>query len=167
MVFLLLSIAMIQMAFLYRKQSSKHDGFIVFHKSKYSLIGINENKKITFYHNLRSLNSERIVDDYKTGSYTQTVIEDSLKSVYEYNGKIILRIDSMGIYSVKSHKPDIILLSNSPKINLERLIDSLTPEQIVADGSNYKSYVARWKATCIKRKLPFHNTNEKGAYILK
>ena len=167
MVFLLLSIAMIQMAFLYRKQSSKHDGFIVFHKSKYSLIGINENKKITFYHNLRSLNSERIVDDYKTGSYTQTVIEDSLKSVYEYNGKIILRIDSMGIYNVKSRKPDIILLSNSPKINLERLIDSLTPEQIVADGSNYKSYVARWKATCIKKKLPFHNTNEKGAYILK
>ena len=73
----------------------------------------------------------------------------------------------MGIYNVKSRKPDIILLSNSPKINLERLIDSLTPEQIVADGSNYKSYVARWKATCIKKKLPFHNTNEKGAYILK
>ena len=167
MVFLLLSIAMIQMAFLYRKQSSKHDEFIVFHKSKYSVIGINENKEITFYHNLKSLKNERIVDDYKTGSYTQTVFEDSLKSVYEYNGKIILRIDSMGIYSVKSHKPDIILLSNSPKINLERLIDSLTPEQIVADGSNYKSYVARWKATCIKRKLPFHNTNEKGAYILK
>ena len=48
---------------------------------------------------------------------------------------------------------------------MDRLIDSLRPIKIIADGSNYKSYVARWKATCLKQKIPFHYTGEKGFYV--
>ena len=46
-----------------------------------------------------------------------------------------------------------------------RLIDSIHPSTIIADGSNYKSYVARWKLTCLKTKITFHATSEKGAFI--
>lgn len=63
--------------------------------------------------------------------------------------------------------PKIILLTQSPKINLERLIQIHQPKQIIADGSNYKSYIKLWKATCEKQKIPFHATTEKGLIQIK
>jgi len=64
-------------------------------------------------------------------------------------------------------KPDILLLTNSPKVNLERLIDQLHPSQIIADGTNYKSNIKKWKTTCLKTKIPFHATAEKGFYNIR
>ncbi len=75
-------------------------------------------------------------------------------------------IDSLGVYS-SAFSNATIILSNSPKINLNRLIDSISPERIIADGNNYKSYVKRWKATAKRKKLPFHPTGEKGAFLIK
>lgn len=163
----LISIIIFQVTFIYTKKVSKSNEFIVFHKSRFSLIGESKNGVVNYYHNLENLESERISEDYTIGSYTKSIKEDSIKPTYEFNGKIILIVDSLGIYQVKAAKPDILLLINSPKINLERLINSIQPEQIIADGSNFKSYVERWKSTCQKRKVPFHNTNEKGAFILR
>ena len=74
-------------------------------------------------------------------------------------------IDSLGIYNVKSFKPDIILLRNLPRLNLIRMIDSLKPQLIISDGSNYKSYQDRWQATCENKKIPFHQTSKKGAFV--
>lgn len=79
----------------------------------------------------------------------------------------ILRVDSLGLYKYKSVKPDIVILQNSPKINLSRLILELKPDLIVADGTNFSSYINKWEATCVKTKTPFHSTNRKGAFILK
>jgi len=64
-------------------------------------------------------------------------------------------------------QPDIIILSNAPKIHLEKVINTLKPKQIIADGSNYKSYLDIWEQTCITLKIPFHRTDKKGAYIFK
>ena len=61
-------------------------------------------------------------------------------------------VDSLGFYSPKTQKPQWILLRQSPKINLDRLIDSLNPELIIWDGSNYKSDQERWKLSCITKK---------------
>lgn len=167
LVSLLVGLVIFQSVFIWRNYSTQPHEFIVFHKSRHSLIGENINGSVHFYDNLDSLQKERIVKDYMVGSYAKTMTEDSIKPIFDVNGKTILIVDSLGVYKVRSHKPDIIVLRNSPKINLNRLIDFLNPSQIVADGSNYKSYVARWEATCSKRKLPFHSTNKKGAFIFK
>jgi competence protein ComEC len=63
--------------------------------------------------------------------------------------------------------PEIVIIQQSPKINFERMIDLLQPTMIIADASNYKSYVMRWEETCLKKRTPFHYTNKKGAYIIK
>ena len=164
----LVCIIIFQLVLIWRKYASQeaHE-FIVFHKSRKSVIVETFNNTAHFYHNIESLQKERIFKDYNIGTYSKTIIEDSLKPVFEFKGKTILVIDSLGTYQVNSSKIDIVILRNSPKINLNRLIDSLKPTKIIADGSNYKSYTERWKITCRKRKLPFHNTNEKGAFILK
>ena len=100
---------------------------------------------------------------YKIAERIRHVRTDSLRNSYLFGDKSIFIMDSLGIYPTQN-QVDYLILTQSPKINLERLLDSIQPKTILADGSNYKSYVERWKKTALKRKLPFHYTNEKGAY---
>ena len=77
----------------------------------------------------------------------------------------LLVVDSLGIYQgVQPHK--IILLRENPKIHLGDLIDNIKPAIIIADGSNYPSFVARWKATCEANNTAFHSTATEGSYPL-
>ena len=64
----------------------------------------------------------------------------------------------------KTIQPDVLLLTQSTKVNLDRVLQSIKPKIIVADGSNYKTIQKRWKATCTQQKIPFHSTREKGFY---
>jgi competence protein ComEC len=168
LVFLLVSILILQGALIHTKSRINYESFIIFHKSKYSVLGKKINNELIISHNLdgNRLNNDKMIRDYKVGNFITSVQYDTLNNVYQIHQKTLLVIDSLGIYNV-SFKPDYILLRQSPKINLKRVIDVLQPKLIIADGSNYKSYVQRWKATCIKEKLPFHQTHEKGAWILK
>ena len=167
-VFLLVSILILQSVFIYTKHKNKSEAFIIFHKSKFSVFGKKQNTNLTIWHNLDSsrIQNEKMISDYKVGNFIKSIRYDTIYNVYNTRTKRLLIIDSLGVYQV-SFKPHYILLRNSPKINLKRLIDSLKPQLIIADGSNYKSYVKRWKATCLKEKLPFHETYEKGALILR
>ena len=145
----------------------RHDALIVFHNNKHTLVALKHYRHLKVYHNTGSLKDNNTIVDFAMANQISEVEEDSLQYLYKFRDKQVLLIDSLGIYQLKSIRPDYIVLCNSPKINLERLIDSIKPYTIIADGSNYRSYVTRWKKTCKKRKLPFHYTNEKGAFILK
>jgi len=164
----LIGIIGLQGTYVYNNLKTKADVFIVFNKSRSSMIGIKENNKLIVHHNLDSskLTTDNIVKNYKIGENIKVVETDSLQNLYRYNSNTILIIDSLGIYKALSFKPDYIVLRNSPRINLNRLIDHIHPRGIIADASNFKSYVKRWKATCRHKKIPFHYTNEKGAFIL-
>ncbi len=106
--------------------------------------------------------TKRIITDYKVVERIKTIEHRPLQNSYKFKNKNIIVIDSFGSYiSTKAH---YLLLTRSPKINLDRLLDSVRPKQVIVDGSNYASYVKRWQATCAKRKTPFHYTGEKGAY---
>ncbi|WP_179004858.1 ComEC/Rec2 family competence protein [Winogradskyella forsetii] len=165
----LIAIIGLHCVYFYNKQQTQNDAFVIFNKSRYSMIGLKTNNKLTLFHNLDSvqLQANHAIKNYKVGESIDFVTTDSLQSVYIYKNKIILAIDSIGVYKGISFHPHYILLRNSPRLNLNRVIDSLKPEQIIADASNYKSYLKRWKATCEHKKIPFHQTNEKGTYIIK
>jgi len=166
LVFLLLAILFGQGVWVYSKITSNKSEIIVFHKSRYSIIGIKNNSELHLIHNLDSLTNNFIIRNYVVGNAIKLIKEDTLKNVYAINDKTLLVLDSLGIYNVKGFNPDYVLLRDSPKINLNRLIDSLNPKLIIADGSNYKSYIKRWEETCNKRKLPFYQTGKKGAFII-
>jgi len=108
-----------------------------------------------------------MINNFKIGNFIKEMEQDSIKYIYQIKDKKLLVIDSFGIYNIKSFKPNYVLLRNSPKINLNRLIDSLQPDMVIADGSNYKTYITKWKNTCKNKKLLFHSTREKGAFIIK
>ncbi len=150
-------------------QLRNNNEIIVFHKSRYSILGIKNGDELAVFHDLDSvaLKNDKLINQYKVGVGGINISIDSFQNIYEFDNKKVVIIDSLGVYQFKSLKPDIVLLQQSPKINLARLIDSLKPKIIIADGSNFKSYVKRWSETCIQKNTPFHSTLQKGAYILK
>ncbi|RLD29620.1 MAG: ComEC family competence protein [Bacteroidetes bacterium] len=167
--FFLISIVCIQSAFIYNKHQASTTKFIVFHKSRHSIIGMKQKNQLLLHHNLDKVSAENnsSITNFKIGEHITETIIDSLQSVYMLNNKNLLVVDSLGIYNVKSFKADIVLLRNSPKINLRRLINTLQPELIISDGSNFKSYQERWFKTCEAQKIPFHQTGKKGAYVYR
>ncbi len=168
LVYGLSSILVFSFVLLFAKYENSKDEFVIFNISRHTIIGEKQNHHLKLHHNLSQdkLDDIPMIRNYKVGYNIDSIASANLKSVYGFKGKTILVIDSLGIYKAP-FKTDYVVLRASPKINLIRLIDSLHPKQIIADASNYKSYVARWKATCRHKKIPFHSTYEKGAFILE
>ncbi|OUR94497.1 competence protein [Flavobacteriales bacterium 34_180_T64] len=164
---LLMSVMILQVALIIQKFETNNREFLIFNKSRYSILGHKINSTLHVSHTMDSskLNTETIIKNYRIQNFIKTLELEELESVYTFNDKTLLIIDSLGIYNVMYFRPNYILLKDSPKLNLTRLIDSIKPQLIIADGSNYKSYVQRWKSTCETKKIPFHYTYEKGAYI--
>lgn len=166
-IYFLGSILLFQSVFLfenYQKNTKKE--LIVFHKSRKSIVGIRNRDDVKIYHNIDTLEvkSSNLIKTYAIGENVKPIFIKEFLDVFNFKNKDVLVIDSLGVYQLKGLENPIVILQNSPKINLERLIKSLNPSHIIADGSNYKSYVKRWKMSSKKLKIPFHYTGEKGAF---
>ena len=136
---------------------------LILHQNRNSMLLFRKGDKLK----LLSSNPEpnkRTLTDYKVAERIRSMEQKPLENSYVVSHKNLYIMDSLRIYPPNENPPDYVLLTQSPRVNLERFIDSVRPKIIIADGSNYKSYIKRWKATCDKRKLPFHYTGEKGAY---
>jgi competence protein ComEC len=164
---LIILVICFQVVLIYEHQNKLKNAFIVFHKSRYSILGVKENKHLLVHHNLDtiSIDQENLLLNYKVGEDVILSNSNNINDLYIFDNKKMLVIDSLSVYNVRRFKPNFILLRNSPKINLNRVIDSLNPEAIIFDGSNYTSYQNRWILTCESKKIPFHQTSKKGAFI--
>lgn len=168
-VLVLISIVFIQTVFIFEKYMAQSmNEFIVFNESKASTIGKRTGNKIIFHTSADSLKrSSNFKIAYLVGSGLNEILpSEKIKNLYVFKNETILMVDSLGIYSFNSVNPTIVVLQQSPKINLERLLKNLHPKLIIADGSNYKSYLEDWELVCLNNKTPFHNTLQKGAFVL-
>lgn len=140
---------------------------VIFNKSKSSIIGRRFGDSLVVNSGNTIDKLEYVIRPYLVGSgIGENYQMNESKRLFRHLDDTILVIDSIGIYELLSIKPTIILIQNSPKINLDRMLKRLQPRIVVADGSNYKSYLKKIEQTCVKNKTPFHNTMEKGAYII-
>ena len=140
--------------------------WIVFNSWKNTLITERNGNEVAVYGNDRITNkitSNSSLKSYLIANNSKVSSTNKIQNLYYFKDKKIMVIDSFGIYS-KEMNPDIIILRQSPKINLERLIEINRPKLIVADASNFKTTIQLWKSICIKKKIPFHATAEKGFY---
>ncbi|WP_298477923.1 ComEC/Rec2 family competence protein [uncultured Maribacter sp.] len=161
----LTSIMLWQIVYFYQDNSlQKEEQVWVLHQSKNSIL-LHQKGKNLHVMSTRGKIATPSINAYQIEKNIDSTVYNLLSNSYSYGLKTFTVIDSSGMYS-NTKKPSVYLLSNSPKINLSRFIDSVKPIKIIADGSNYKSYITRWKKTCKKRKLPFHYTGEKGAYLV-
>ncbi len=161
----LVSIVLVQVTVLQAKYSNqKKSEFIVFSKKKNTLIIERSGTKVTVFATKKFDDSSGL-KPYLVANFCIIEKKKAISNLYYFKNKKFYLLDSSAVY-LDNVKPDILLLSHSPKINLERLFISWKPQQVVADASNYKSYVKLWKETCRKEKIPFHDTSEKGFYKL-
>jgi competence protein ComEC len=72
-----------------------------------------------------------------------------------------LVIDDSGYFKIGIN-PDVVVLIDNPKINLERVIKELQPKTIIADNSNSFYRINQWKANVRARKNPFPCYCRKG-----
>lgn len=167
LIFFLLTAIALQLSLLSTfSQTKKENEFVIFNNKKSTLITEKNNQTILVYTNDSLPQQNKNLIAYNRGKFNHHIEIRPLQNVLVYNDKKMLIVDSVGIYTTKQ-KPDIVLLTQSPKINLVRLLNSVHPKAVIADATNYKSYVKRWKATCEKEKIPFHATAEKGFYIIE
>ncbi len=141
---------------------NKNSELIIFHGSRRTDIAVLNPQNLKLY----SSNSE-VKPTYLKNYEQETEVTSQIlpiQNILKHSGKNILILDSLGVYKIPDLNPEILVLTNSPRINLERVLAEIQPEIIIADGSNYKSYIKRWKKTLAHKKIPFHITGEKGAF---
>jgi len=163
--FLLITIVLLQLSFIYTKKEIENTNeLIVYNTKKNTLLSERTGKKITLFTN-DTLSKNSILNAYLVGNFGKLSSTNKIKNVLYFNGKKISIIDSSGIYETRI-QPDILILTQSPKINLDRILEDLHPKIIIADASNSYSIQKTWKYTCLKKNIPFHATREKGYYKL-
>lgn len=162
-----LSIVLLQIILIFQKKDTHNKSeFIVFHCKKNTIITERVGDLVSIQSNdsiLETIDDNLLIQSYLIGNFCKIKSKKSIENLIYFNSHKIMIIDSSGLYS-KTLKPDILIIVQSPKINFQRLLTIYKPKKVVVDGSNYKSYVKFWEATCKKEKIPFHYTNEKGFY---
>lgn len=160
---LLCSLILFQVALIHRQvEIENKDEFVFFTKKKSSLFTEKTGGEIVVNSNQNEIHNVALVN-YATAQSSRITTHHKLKNLYYFHSKKIVVIDRSCVYLPKT-KPDVLVLIQSPKINLDAILQHHKPKQIIADASNYRSYVALWKATCEQQKIPFHAVAEKGYY---
>lgn len=164
---LLCSLIVLQLVYII-PEIQKKDELIIFHKSRNSIIAKKESKKLQLYHDLQTSGENlKLLQNYLVGEGIKSLEENELKNVYFQKGHFLMALDSSGIIVPNLPSNTQLLLTGSPRINLERILSSHRPQVIIADGSNFPSLVNRWRNTALKMNIPFHYTGKDGTYIIE
>ena len=162
-----LSIIMLQSVFIFQKKETIYkEELIIFNCKKSTIITERIGSGVTIYGNdsiLKNLSTNLLVQSYLVGNFCEIKAKKPLQNLLYFKNRKMLIIDSSCVYTKGIH-PDVLVIIQSPKLNIQRLLITYKPKEIVVDGSNFKSYINLWETTCRKEKIPFHNTNEKGFY---
>jgi competence protein ComEC len=162
-----LSLILLQCIFIFQKKDTLNkEELIVFNCHKNTIIAERIGKDVTIYSNdsiIKNLDNNLPIQSYLVGNFCQIKNRKALQNLMYFKNQKVLIIDNSCVYP-KGINPDILVIIASPKLNIERLLKIYKPKEVITDGSNFKSYILLWEATCRKEKIPFHNTNEKGFY---
>lgn len=163
----LLSVILLQLTFFGTKYyHAQKDEAIIFQYPRRTIVATKINNKISVFTNDTLISQNYVLKNYLQGSFSGIKNFEKLPDAFDFNNHKILVIDKRGIYKL-SEKPDIVLMTQSPKINFERMILQLQPKLIIADGSNFSNYTEMWKACCRKHNIDIHITNENGYYRIE
>ncbi len=169
LIYALVALLFFQTTLIYNQYNSKRKKeWIVYDCKGKTLISARENGGVIVYSSEsfnKNSKEELLIKPYVIANFCKIKSKQRLRNFYYYKNKKIMLINGKSNYLIHQ-KADIVILSQSPRINLERLLQNWKPQLIIVDGSSYTSYKRRWKATALKEKIPFHDTSEKGFYKL-
>lgn len=169
LIIVLLAIITLQLSYIQTQWNiQKQQEWVVFNLKRNTLIVERHGSKAVLYANdsIRSASkNSSVLKSYLTANFSVLSSSEKIKNTAFFNENKILILDSTAIYPEKIH-PTVLLLTQSPRINIDRLLEELKPKIVVADASNYKTVQKYWKKSCEKQKIPFHAISEKGFFKL-
>ncbi len=166
LVFFLSTILVFSVYLVFQEVSTRNtERLILAHQTKNSILLYQAGNQLNVLAS-DTTTTERIVTNYKVAKRIKTIHHDGLRNNYLLGEKQLMIVDSAALLP-KGIAPDYLLFTQSPRLNVGRLLDSIQPKMVLADGSNYRSYIPRWKRSCKKRNIPFHYTGDAAAYYFE
>ncbi len=166
---LLISIMTIQFSYMKTQWVNKNQKeWILFNFKKNTMVVERDGKNVVLYAHdnvLKTAKSNRVLNSYLVANFSTLKGTEKIKNTAFFKDNKILILDSLGNYPTDI-KPDIIVITQSPRINMDRMLHLLKPKVVVADVSNFKILQKHWKASCEKQKISFHAVAEKGFFKL-
>ena len=145
-------------------QASQKSELVIFHKHKSSVIGIKSKGELHVFTTDTTLSATTyLIQNYNLLNAIHSTEIRQMQNALVFGNKKLLVVDSLGVYSDSSNER-LLLLSQSPDIHFEKLLKTQNISGIIADGSNYRSYVERWQKTAAQYNIPFHSTYNQGCY---
>lgn len=147
---------------------TKQKEILILKAYKSSIIAKINGSKMTIYRDSSAKSQQEIytIESLAQLKGIQHQKEEPLLNAYVVKpDQRLLIIDSLSAFE-KEENYDYIILRNSPQLNLERFLSERKPQIVIADASNYKDYVNRWKSTCEKFNIDFHSIYQDGTFEL-
>ena len=152
--------------FLFRCDPSKHRAIDVINGRDYFFIGdgdllVDDFVRSFYLKPSRVLNrvhsSRQLLNSLWQGNFLQ------------FGTKRILLVDhDLEIESCSSKiSIDVLVISKTPKLHLLQLSKTFNIRQVVFDGSVSPRKIKYWINDCALLRIPYHNVNEKGAFVIK
>ncbi|MEM6892776.1 MAG: ComEC/Rec2 family competence protein [Bacteroidota bacterium] len=162
--YLALSIALFQGYSLFSNYKiSKNQKLIIPHSYKSSALWFQKGRRLEVF-SKDSLVAKNALSNFKIEHSISEVNFLTNQNIFQYKGQILYKVDR---FAIPPPRPiHILWLTESPKLHLGRWLKQHQPKLVIADGSNYPSYISRWKKTCEAKGIPFHDTSKDGAYQL-
>lgn len=100
-----------------------------------------------------------------TALHHNNITYNSLQQVYNIKGKKVLIVSGNYLPKPKS-TIDILLVSNSPKINFERLLKEIQPKKVIFAANNTFYHITNWKMGCEKLGVSYYDVSKQGSLRL-
>lgn len=150
----------------------REEELVVFQLYKESFILRRSGREVEYpFQAQGSERSKRLIREYKStlpgsilkfGPETET---EGRERLFFIGSTLVCVIESSVSPTDLPVRPEIVVLVDSPGINLDRLLSEIRPRVVVADGSNYPSHVQRWRESCASQEVIFHSTASEGAFV--
>jgi competence protein ComEC len=95
---------------------------------------------------------------------------DSLNNIVYHNNFIITKNKTIVVinapinYVGERIKVDVIIVTKSPKLYINKLVEIFDCKQYIFDGSNSMYKITKWAKDCDSLHLPYHICSQQGAY---
>lgn len=169
LIIVLIAILTLQFTYIKTQWESKNQReWVIFNLKKNTMITERNGESVILFAKdsiLKTANNNSVLKSYLVANFSTLKNKKKIKNTAFFMNNKILILDSLATYPT-GIKPDIILITQSPRINIDRMLHHLKPKMVVADASNYKTLQKDWKASCEKQKIPFHAVGEKGFFKL-
>ena len=89
-------------------------------------------------------------------------------NLISFRSRKIILMDRMISYQYTGNKMpvELLIISKNPEIKFYQLNKIFDLKQVVFDGSALAWKVKKWKRDCDSLKIPYHDVNEKGAFVM-